>query len=112
MVRGIATAILAEGMSLAESMSFSKNSFQECVELATMNCSLFRELGLPMVTNNFTTNRSLKYQQSDLQMILETSETFIQPLPLVSAANEVYKKAKRFQYSNHDVSAVYFGAKR
>ncbi|GFX72018.1 putative oxidoreductase GLYR1 homolog [Trichonephila clavipes] len=41
-----------------------------------------------MVTNNFTTNRSLKYQQSDLQMILETSETFIQPLPLVSAANE------------------------
>ncbi|GFU46302.1 putative oxidoreductase GLYR1 homolog [Trichonephila clavipes] len=112
MVNGIATVALAEGMSLAESMDFSKSSLLKYVNLSSMNCPLFREKGLAMATNNFTTNHSLKYQQSDLQMMLETSDTCMHPLDLTAAANEVYKKAKRFQYSDHDVSAVYFGAKR
>ncbi|GFV95522.1 hypothetical protein TNCV_4575231 [Trichonephila clavipes] len=66
---------------------------------------------MAMATNNFTTNHSLKYQQSDLQILLKTSDAYAQPGPLAAAANEVFKKAKRLKYSDHDVSAVYFGAK-
>ncbi|GFY77341.1 putative oxidoreductase GLYR1 homolog [Trichonephila inaurata madagascariensis] len=112
MVRSITTVALAEGMALAESMDFSRYKFQECVSFSSIICPLIREKCLAMATNNFTTNHSLKHQQSDLQMILETSNTYTQPLALASSTNEIFKKAKRLKYSDHDVSAVYFGAKR
>ncbi|GFS33763.1 putative oxidoreductase GLYR1 homolog [Trichonephila inaurata madagascariensis] len=111
MFKGILTVALAEAMSLAESMNCSKNVFLQCFALSTMDCPLLREKGLAMATNNFTTNHTLKYQQRDMQMMLETSCTLMQPLAMATAANEVYKKAKRYNYSDHDVSAVYFGTK-
>ncbi|GFU85721.1 putative oxidoreductase GLYR1 homolog [Trichonephila clavipes] len=111
LVNGATTVAFAEVMCLVDELNFSKNSFQECIELSTMNCPLFREKGMTMATNNFTTNHSLKYQQSDLQILLKTSDAYAQPVPLAAAANEVFKKAMQLKYSDHDVSAVYFGAK-
>ncbi|GFX39529.1 putative oxidoreductase GLYR1 homolog [Trichonephila clavipes] len=111
MVKSSATVAMAEAMSLAESAGFSKNSLQKNVNLSSMNCPLFREKGMAMATNNFTTKHSLKYQCSDLQILLKTSDAYAQHVPLAAAANEVFKKAMQLKYSDHDVSAVYFGAK-
>ncbi|GFY61090.1 putative oxidoreductase GLYR1 homolog [Trichonephila inaurata madagascariensis] len=108
---GIINVALAEEMSLLESMNLSNNQFLKCLELGSHMYPLFREKGLAMATKNFTTNHSLKYQQSDLQMLLQTCEALSQPAALASAANEVYKKAKRFQYADHDMSAVYLATK-
>ncbi|GFR32753.1 putative oxidoreductase GLYR1, partial [Trichonephila clavata] len=111
MVKSTAVAALAEGMSLAERMNLSKNDLKKIFDLSPMSCRLIAEKGLAIATNNFTTDHSLKYQQSNLRMILELSHKYTQPMLLASAANEVYKKAKRLQYSDHDMSAVYFGTK-
>ncbi|GFQ89103.1 putative oxidoreductase GLYR1 homolog, partial [Trichonephila clavata] len=111
MVKSTAAVALAEGMSLVERMNLSKNSFKKVIGFSSVTCRLFGEKGQAMATNNFTTDHSLKYQQSNLRMMLELSNKYTQPVVMASAANEVYKKAKRLQYSNHDMSAVYFGTK-
>ncbi|GFU45724.1 putative oxidoreductase GLYR1 homolog [Trichonephila clavipes] len=109
MVNYIPTVAMAEAMSLVESVGISKNSLQKHVNFSSMNCPLFREKGMAMATNNFTTNHSLKYQHSDLQILLKTSDAYAHPVPLAAAANEVFKRATQLKYSDHDVSAVYFG---
>ncbi|GFQ67004.1 putative oxidoreductase GLYR1 homolog [Trichonephila clavata] len=111
MVKSTAAVALAEGMSLVERMNLSKNNLKEVLDLSSITCRLFTEKGLAMATNNFTADHSLKYQQSNLKMMLELGNKYSQPMALASAANEVYKKAIRLKYSNHDMSAVYFGAK-
>lgn len=111
MLMGTTYAALAEAMALVERCSLSKNNFLEILDLGPMACPLLLEKGQAIVANNFSTNSSLKYQQKDLNLALTLGDRYEQPMVLASAANELYKHAKLLRYSEHDVSAVYLGAK-
>lgn len=111
MLMGISHAALAEAMALVERCNLSQNNFLEILELGPLNSPLLAEKGQAMLQRFFTTNTSLKYQQKDLNLALSLGNMCEQPMLLTAAANELFKHAKLLRYSDHDVSAVYLGAK-
>ncbi|GFY58545.1 putative oxidoreductase GLYR1 homolog [Trichonephila inaurata madagascariensis] len=108
---GTSFAALGETMALVERCNLSKNNFLELLDLNTLNCPLIAEKGQAILASNYLTNMSLKYQQKDLSLALTLSDKHDQPMILGSAANELFKHAKQLRYTDHDVSAVFFGAK-
>ncbi|GFT34220.1 putative oxidoreductase GLYR1 homolog [Nephila pilipes] len=111
MLMGTTYAALGEAMALIERCNLSKSNFLEILDLGPMACPLLSEKGHSIVAHNFLTDTSLKYQQKDMNLALTLGDKCEQPLVLTSAANELYKHAKLLRYSEHDVSAVYLGAK-
>lgn len=111
MLMGISHAALAEAMALVERCNLSPANFLEILDFGPLCSPLLKEKGLCMSTRSFTTNTSLKYQQKDLNLALSLGNMCEQPMLLTAAANELFKHAKLLRYSDHDVSAVYLGAK-
>ncbi|CAL1279522.1 unnamed protein product [Larinioides sclopetarius] len=111
MLMGISHAALAEAMALVERCNLSQTNFLEILELGPLHSTLLSEKGQAMLSRYFATNTSLKYQQKDLNLALSLGNMCEQPMLLTAAANELFKHAKLLRYSDHDVSAVYLGAK-
>lgn len=64
-----------------------------------------------IIDGNFTKQLPLRHMQKDLQLSLNMSDQFEQPIPLCATTNEIYKHAKRLGYGEHDASAVYIRAR-
>ncbi|XP_055946540.1 cytokine-like nuclear factor N-PAC isoform X1 [Argiope bruennichi] len=111
MLVGVSHAALAEAMALVERSGLSQTNFLEILELSPLNSPLLTDKGQAMLSRLFTTNSSLKYQQKDLNLALSLGNSVSQPMLITAAANELFKHAKLLRYSDHDVSAVYLGAK-
>ncbi|GFR32795.1 putative oxidoreductase GLYR1 homolog [Trichonephila clavata] len=115
LVHGMLTSgayvILAETMSLVERLNLSKKGFLEILKYKKISCPLYVGKCQAIVTNNFSTDTSLKCQQQLLNMALALGSTHTQPLELSSTASQLYKECKLSPYSEHDASAVYLGAK-
>ncbi|GFY71239.1 hypothetical protein TNIN_13461 [Trichonephila inaurata madagascariensis] len=91
-------------MSMVERLNLSKKSFLEYLKLSNIACPFYTEKAQAMITNDFSTDISLKYQQQHLSMSLALGSTCGKPLHLASVAKEIYKECK--SYSECDVSAV------
>ncbi|GFR05806.1 putative oxidoreductase GLYR1 homolog [Trichonephila clavata] len=112
MLMSTSNAVMAEQMAVIDRHNIPKVKLLEVIQLDPIGCPLFSESGQAIVDQNFVTNTSLKYQQQNLNMALQLGSSFAQPLRLASAANELYKSAESLGYSEHDMSAVYIGARR
>ncbi|GFQ79241.1 putative oxidoreductase GLYR1 homolog [Trichonephila clavata] len=111
MVTGATFATVAEAMALLERCNIPKHNFLELLDLDNMDCPLIAEKGQAIIASNYSTDTSLKYQQKDLALALALGDGYEHPMMLTSAANELYKHAKQLRYTDHDVAAVFFGAK-
>ncbi|GFR16208.1 putative oxidoreductase GLYR1 homolog [Trichonephila clavata] len=111
MLMSTSNAVLAEQMVVLERNNIPKSKLLDVIQLDSISCPLFSESGRAIVDQNFSTNTSLKYQQQNLHMALALSSSYAQPLRMASASNELYKATKSLGYSEHDMSAVYFGAR-
>lgn len=82
------------------------------LEEITIGILLFRNfLFVVMVKGEFPTHQPLSHMQKDLRLALGMSEALEHPLPIVATINEIFKRAKRAGYSEHDSSAVYLKSK-
>ncbi|KFM74966.1 putative oxidoreductase GLYR1-like protein, partial [Stegodyphus mimosarum] len=111
MLLGTTYAALSEAMALVERAKLSQDDFLEILSLGSLNCEAVLDKGHSILVRNFSTNTPLKHMQKDLNLALIMGHSLEQPMPLAAAANEVYKHAKLLRYSDHDVCAVYMGAK-
>ncbi|KAF8791062.1 putative oxidoreductase GLYR1 like protein [Argiope bruennichi] len=109
MFMGVSSAGLAESMALVQHCKLSQINFMEIIELGPVSSSLLLEKGQAIMSRCFQTNNTLKYQQRDITLALALDNGHGQPMSVTTAANEVFKRAKRQKYSDHDVSAVYMG---
>lgn len=55
---------------------------------------------------DFSTSFPLKYMQKDLRLALALGDTLRQPLPLMAATNEAYKRAMAEGMGDEDMCAV------
>ncbi|GIX72906.1 putative oxidoreductase GLYR1 homolog [Caerostris darwini] len=108
---GTTFAALAEAMALVERCNLSQHTFLDILNIGPMNCPFLSDKGQKIFKRDFTTSIPLKYQQKDLNLALRLGNQVEQPMVLAAAANELFKHAKLLRYSDHDVSAVYLGAK-
>lgn len=111
MIAGISLAGLAEGMALAERAGLQQKDVLEVLDITSMSSQMYMEKGTAIINQDYATQHPLMHMQKDLRMALSLSDSVEQPLPIASAANEVYKHAKRNGYSDHDSSAVYVRSK-
>ncbi|GFR04392.1 putative oxidoreductase GLYR1 [Trichonephila clavata] len=107
MVKGNTYALLAESMVMLDSSDLSKRNFLNVLRSGQMNCPDLLQKCQAMIQNDFTADTSLKYQQKDLELALQLSSIYQQPLPMTSAAHGLYKIATQRGYSECDVSALY-----
>lgn len=108
---GTTYSALAEAMALVERCGLSTNTFLEFLDHCPLSCPLFEQKGEAIISQDFSTNTELKYQQRNLNAALSISNAYDQPLLLTAAANERFKHAKRLASVDSDLSAVYLGAK-
>ncbi|KAF8791061.1 putative oxidoreductase GLYR1 like protein [Argiope bruennichi] len=110
MLMGVSSAALAESMAFVESCNLSQINFMEIIELGPICSPHLLEKGQAIMSRSFDTNNTLKYQQRDISLALNLDNDRGQPMSVTTAANEVFKRARLRNYSDHDVSAVFLGA--
>ncbi|GIX73358.1 putative oxidoreductase GLYR1 homolog [Caerostris extrusa] len=109
---GTVYAALSECMSLAERIKISQQDLLDILQVKGLAPRSGVEKGRLINMHKFNlVNTPLKHQQKDIDLALNMSDNVILPMPVVSAANELYKHAKLLGYGDHDVAAVYQSAK-
>ncbi|CAL1279523.1 unnamed protein product [Larinioides sclopetarius] len=109
---GTTFAAMAEALALAERTKVSSYDFLKILELKGFSCPEVIDRAKAIVAHKFgALNTPLKHQQKDMDLTLLMSNQFPQPMPVTTAANELYKHAKLLGYGDHDITAVFYGAK-
>ncbi|GFU41486.1 putative oxidoreductase GLYR1 homolog [Nephila pilipes] len=111
MLMGTTHAAVGEAMALVENCNLSRNDFVNILSMTSLACPLLLETGHSMVSYSFVHNNTLKYQQQDMNLALTLGFEKQQPMMMTTAANEMYKEAKRMRLSDRDVSTVFLAAK-
>jgi len=106
-IMGAQMAALSEGMALAEKCDLDQVTLLEILSLGALCSPLVTGKGSAILESNFPPNFPLKHQQKDLRLALELSETVSASMPVVGAANELYKRAKSAGLGDRDMAAVY-----
>lgn len=96
---------------IASKAGLQQKDVLEVLELTNISSNLMLEKGGVMVKGEFPTHQPLSHMQKDLRLALGMSESLDQPLPIVATINELFKRAKRAGYSEHDSSAIYLKSK-
>ncbi|UYV71750.1 GLYR1 [Cordylochernes scorpioides] len=110
-ILGATLASMAEAISLADRVGVSHKDLLEVLELGILDPLKLIEKGKAMMDSSLGTKMPLRHMQKDLSLALNLGEKMGQPLPLMAAANEMYKHAKQLGYADHDVSAIYLGVR-
>ncbi|KAF8763999.1 putative oxidoreductase GLYR1 like protein [Argiope bruennichi] len=110
---GTTFAAMAECLVLSERTKISQVDFLRLLTLKGFSCPEVLDKAKSIIEHKFSTPpcTALRHQQNDLALIHTMSNQFSQPMPVTSAANELYIHAKLLGYGDHDVAAVYYGAK-
>ncbi|GFQ71958.1 putative oxidoreductase GLYR1 homolog [Trichonephila clavata] len=115
MVWGSSYSALADALSFTKVLNISPYDLLDSLKVSGID---FSKMGKAMldrmnstVTNNTTVTNTLKYQQKEMTLAINLSNTLNQPVHLAARANEMYKLAKRLGAAEEDVSAVILGAK-
>lgn len=107
-MKGIALAGVAEGFALADRSGISPEDVMEIFTLTGLNCSYLKDKVNTIINTEFkNVEHSVQNMQKDLRLAMQLADSLMQPLPLASTANEVYKHVRRLGYESHDASAVY-----
>jgi glyoxylate/succinic semialdehyde reductase len=110
-IMGAMMAALSEGMALTGACGLVQKDLLEILDLGAMSNPMFRLKGGAMAEGSFPPAFPLKHQQKDLRLALALSDEMMQPVPVLAAVNEVYKRAKGMGLSDNDFSAVYEAVK-
>eukprot|EP00457_Paulinella_chromatophora_P010725 gb/GEZN01010837.1/.p1 GENE.gb/GEZN01010837.1/~~gb/GEZN01010837.1/.p1 ORF type:complete len:282 (-),score=47.50 gb/GEZN01010837.1/:101-946(-) len=105
MVMGSMLAAGAEGIALAEAAKLPADKLVEVLSLGAMNCPLFAAKLPCMANKNYATHFPLKHAQKDMRLALALGDHLNQPLPVSSAANQLYLSG-RSAHGDKDFSAV------
>ncbi|KAK3099206.1 hypothetical protein FSP39_000986, partial [Pinctada imbricata] len=110
MVMGTVVASLAEGMAMAEKVGLDQEDVAEVFSLGALSCPTVIHKSQAILSQRYDPHFPLQHQQKDLRLSLLLGDKIEQPLYVASAANELFKKARRLGYGDSDVSAVYRAA--
>uniref|UniRef100_A0A0A9XU16 Cytokine-like nuclear factor N-PAC n=1 Tax=Lygus hesperus TaxID=30085 RepID=A0A0A9XU16_LYGHE len=111
MYMGTTMACMAEAMALADRAGLNQAEVLEILGISNVCSPLLMDKGKAITDCTFATKFSLKNLSKDMKLVQGLSETLDQPIPITSAANEVFKHARRFGYGDHDAAAVYISAR-
>lgn len=106
MVMGGMMNCLAEGMALADSCDLSQQDLLSILDLGAMSNPMFKLKGPAMIKGTYPAAFPLKHQQKDMRFAVELGDKVGQTLPVCSAANESFKRA-RDEFGENDFAAVY-----
>ncbi|XP_030836527.1 putative oxidoreductase GLYR1 isoform X2 [Strongylocentrotus purpuratus] len=107
MIIGGVMCCFAEGMALADKSGLSQSVLLDILNLGSIANPLISGKGKAILANKYPPAFPLKYQQKDLKLALAMSEQVDQPLPVASAVNEQFKRAKNMGLGDKDTSAIY-----
>lgn len=110
MIMGTAMASLAEGMAMAEKVGLDQEDVAEVLALGSLSCPTVIHKSQAILNQKYDPHFPLQHQQKDLRLVLLLGDKVEQPLYVASAANELYKKARRLGYAESDIAAVYRAA--
>ncbi|GBF88845.1 glyoxylate succinic semialdehyde reductase-like [Raphidocelis subcapitata] len=106
-VMGAVMGAFSEGMALAEASGLRQSDLLEVLSLGAMACPMFALKGPALAQRSYPPAFKLVSQQKDMRLALALGDALDQPLPVMAAANEQYKKAKALGLGDSDFSAVY-----
>lgn len=108
---GATCAAIGEALALADRIGICKKDLLDVAKLVGFYCPLLEEKLLADKHRMPPPTVSVKNQQKDLHLTMQLSDAKSQPMPVVAAANELYKHAKRMGYKHRDASTIYLATK-
>jgi len=111
MVMGSMMNAFSEGLALADASELPLDDLIQILDLGAMSNPMFRLKGPKMVAGDHTPNFPLKHQQKDMRFAVELGDQLGVALPVASAANESFKRARPV-HGDDDFSAVYETTKK
>jgi 3-hydroxyisobutyrate dehydrogenase-like beta-hydroxyacid dehydrogenase len=111
-VMGGMMASLVEGASLAQSSDLPLDSLCEILGLGAMGCPMVKGKLPKIIAGDFQPQFPLKHQQKDLRLALELGASHDQPLPVISAANDLLIRAIDQGHGDKDFCAAFETAKK
>ncbi|CAM9733003.1 unnamed protein product [Discosporangium mesarthrocarpum] len=106
MTMGTMMNSLTEGIALAKAADLPAEKLLTVLDQGAMSNPLFRLKGQAILEDTFTPAFPLKHAQKDMRFAVALGNSLGLPLPVASAANEQFKRA-RPQYGDKDFAAVY-----
>ncbi|XP_065312792.1 cytokine-like nuclear factor N-PAC isoform X2 [Gordionus sp. m RMFG-2023] len=105
--QGAVIAGLAETLSLAEKTGIRAEEVISVLSRSMLDCPIIRNKGQEIIEGLFLPSLPLKHQQNDLKLTLDMADGLDHPTPLLSTANELYKRAKNLGCGMSDVSSIH-----
>lgn len=106
MIMGTMLASFGEGMALCEAAEIPMDKLLEVLDLGVMSNAMFKLKGPSMIKDEHPTHFPLKHAQKDIRFSIAFADQIGVSLPISSAANECFKRA-RVEHGDEDFSAVY-----
>jgi glyoxylate/succinic semialdehyde reductase len=94
-------------MALADRSGLRQSDLLEVLGLGAMACPMIALKGPALTARSYPPAFKLVSQQKDMRLALALGDALDQPLPVMAAANEQFKKAKALGLGESDFAAVY-----
>lgn len=106
LVLGLHRAVLAEGLSFAESLGFDPKNTLEILRQTPAGSGVMATKGQKMVDRNWETQAKLSQHLKDVRLILETAKQMDSFTPLSQLHRELLEQAERLGFGEADNSAI------
>lgn len=103
---GLHRAVLAEGLTFAESLGFSPERTLEILQQTPAASDIMPTKGPKMVAKDFTPQATLSQHLKDVHLILELAQQIGTPVPLSELHATLLRRAEQRGYGDQDNSAV------
>lgn len=103
----VSIAILSEGLAYLEKAKINRKKAVEILSEITFGSRAMVIKGKNILANNFKPFFKLKLMEKDVRYFVETSRKIDSPAIISSVVSEIYRIAKRKNFSNLDFGAVY-----
>lgn len=105
---GVHIAAAGEALALADSMGLDVTQCHEVLNGGAAQSFMFQDRGSRMVAEEFHEARSaLNIFVKDMGLVTDAARKAEQPVPLASAAEQLYVRGRREGFGLHDDSVVY-----
>lgn len=110
-IAGVQLAAVSEGLALADSFELQLRDILEIIGISNLNSEFIMEKGEVIIKEQFRdTSMKIDTMQKDLKMAIDFGDSLEQPLPLTTAANEIFKLTKRLGLGQDDVASIYLAS--
>eukprot|EP00405_Crypthecodinium_cohnii_P019196 CAMPEP_0206466240 /NCGR_PEP_ID=MMETSP0324_2-20121206/28337_1 /ASSEMBLY_ACC=CAM_ASM_000836 /TAXON_ID=2866 /ORGANISM="Crypthecodinium cohnii, Strain Seligo" /LENGTH=289 /DNA_ID=CAMNT_0053939311 /DNA_START=86 /DNA_END=955 /DNA_ORIENTATION=+ len=107
MVMAMNMEALSEGLALGSKAGLKGTDVMAVLEEGALKSPMYSLKGPKVLEGDFAPHFPLKHQQKDVRLAIDLGQKVGQPLPVASAANEVFKQALFAGHGDDDMSAVY-----